>query len=45
MAVHERVLLRPTDASPLSESRLAKVMERVMVMEKLMVEQDLERVH
>ena len=42
MAVHERVLLRPIDATPLSELVMAKVMEKATVMEKLMVESDLE---
>jgi hypothetical protein len=42
MAVHERGLLRPTDASPLSELAMAKVKEKATVMEKLMVESDLE---
>jgi hypothetical protein len=43
MAVHERVLLRPIDASPLSELVRAKVMEKARAMEKVMVESDLEK--
>jgi hypothetical protein len=42
MAVHERVLLHPIDASPLSELVMAKVTGKAMVREKLMVESDLE---
>ena len=38
MANRERVLLRPIDATPLSELVMAKVMEKATVMEKLMVE-------